>query len=315
MVAIHSPLSKKHSVSLNFSNLNDEDKSLKKNIKLNKIKKSKHFIYDIYNHNEPNFIGRSSNENYDHLKNCSYSFNKYEEQIIPRIQNNTKILLKRSKNYMNESEYIKRCNIKYNSCDYDMIKQLNNDAFSSIEDKEEIESNFHKYQYGTLIGNKSVANCMKNYLANWSTFISEFNENNNTANNDNEKEDKKDESNILMNYSSFTQEELTNNSGYLTPISQKDNDNSYDQIKLIKQDEENVENSDITENEIYSEYSPLILDDFDDVCPFENNYYEDERIREVLNAKVLPSDYIGKIPSLPERPMGDLGKLMEKYKM
>jgi len=319
MVTIHTPLNKKHSISLNYSNINNEDKLYKKNIKMSKMKKSKHFIYDIYNQHEPDFISGTSNVKYGHLKKCSYSFTKFEEQIIPKTQNNTKILLKKSKTFIDETEYTKKRNEKYTSCDFDTNNEINNDIID-FEGEKEIESKFYEYQYGSLIGNKSVTNCMRNYLDNWSTFINDFNDNgnNNIKSNKSEKENQLNENNLMINYSSLSQERLTDNSGYLTPTSQKDDACSYEGSTLINQIEEDdniFEDSIVTEDEMYSEFSPVILDDFDDVCPFENNYYEDERIRKVLNSKVLPSDYIGKIPSFPEKPMGDLGKLMEKYRI
>ncbi|OUM66309.1 hypothetical protein PIROE2DRAFT_67127, partial [Piromyces sp. E2] len=67
------------------------------------------------------------------------------------------------------------------------------------------------------------------------------------------------------------------------------------------------------EEEMFVKNSPIVKDNFDDICPFDNDYYEDERMRKILNAEVLPNDYIGKIPYIPEKPMGNFGRLMKKY--
>jgi hypothetical protein len=290
MVSIQSPISKKHSLSFGYANLNSSDrKIIKKAIKINKIKKrNKHVLYDIYNKSENDFIGQTTNDNFGKLKRNAYSFSQYEEDVIPKTQNNIERRLRRSESLVSESSYCKTEEARYTLMDEEIEK----------EDENSIE-----FQYGTLIGNEKVKTCVNNFLSNWSTFISDIDGGNSVD----------EESSVTVK---GTNELVQNNSGYLTPISQKDDEYFSESSVFDKEDITFSENEKMTEEEeeLFIKNSPIVKDNFDDICPFENDYYEDERMRNILNAEVLPNDYIGKIPYIPEKPMGNFGRLMKKYK-
>ncbi|ORX85202.1 hypothetical protein BCR32DRAFT_325575 [Anaeromyces robustus] len=295
MVSVHNPLNKKHSSYLvrNFT----EKKNMKKMVSLNKFRrKNKHLVYDLYNRSENDFIEGSP---INSLKRNSYSFSQYEDNIIPKTENNSRRSLKKSKSLITDTRLLEEI-----PCDY------NSEGESTIMYKSDKEENSFEFQYGTLFGNEKMAACASNFLENWDTFISDISG--------------EDDINRSEHYPSIEnqinkeKQMVPNNSGYLTPTSQKDDSSSYEGNTIFNENIEDAmiceKNSEQAVNESNSsEFSPIIIDDFDDICPFENDDYEDERIRKILNADILPSDYIGKIPSIPEKPMGDLGKLMKKY--
>jgi len=304
MVSIHNPLSKKHSLYL--SNYTDK-KNVKKIVSLNKLRRrNKHLVYNLLNQSENDFIGGSP---INTLKGNAYSFSQYENNIIPKTENNSRRNLKKSKSLITETKLLEEMqyNFDYNS------EGENTIIYKPKKKEEEKDKNSLEFQYGTLFGNEKMAACASNFLANWDTFISDISgeDDNNRPNHFIGLENK-------INKEKYSQkQQIPNNSGYLTPTSQKGDTCSYEGNTIF--DEESVENTIIYEKESeqveseLSKFSPIIVDDFDDICPFENDDYEDERIRKILNADILPNDYIGKIPSIPEKPMGDLGKLMKKY--
>jgi hypothetical protein len=317
MVTINNPLNRKHSIFLNCSNINNDEKNLKKLLRLNRMKKSKHILYDIYNQSDSDFIGNTTNERNEFFKKNTLSFNQYEEHIIPKTQNNSKMIMKKNKSLMDKQKFIKGSHKNDNSEDYKLVKIMKNNI--NLEEDERSETNYCNFQYGTLIENKEVARCVKSYLTNWTTFIKNIGDDNKISYKKNSNyEDDNDENNFLLRDSTYSKEKLINNVGYLTPTSQKDDSCSFEGTTLINQGEVGLsfrEDNKHIEDVTLNDYSPIIIDNFDDICPFENNIYEDERMRSILNAKVLPNDYIGKIPSIPEKPIGELGKLMEKYKI
>jgi len=300
MVSIHNPLNKKHSLYL--SNYTDK-KNVKKIMSINKLRKKNKQFYDLYNQVDNDFIEKSP---IIPLKRNAYSFSQYEYKIIPKTENNSRRYLKKSKSLMADNNHFEEIPCNYNSEGEDAVM---------YEEEEEKEENSFEFQYGTLLGNEKMAACASDFLANWDTFISDIggNDDNNSSVHFVNIESK-------IKKESYSQHLISNNSGYLTPSSQKDDscsyegntifDDSIDDTIINEGGNEQVEGE--KESNI-SNFSPIIIDDFDDICPFENDDYEDERIRKILNADILPNDYIGKIPSIPEKPMGDLGKLMKKY--
>ncbi|ORX44388.1 hypothetical protein BCR36DRAFT_129170 [Piromyces finnis] len=291
MVSIQSPVNKKYPLSFNYINIKSNDKkAIKKALKINKIKKrNKHMLFEMYK-SDNDFVGKTE-ENFSQLKRNAYSFSQCEEDVIPKTQNNIERGLRRSESLMSESSYYKI------SETYPTDKKEENDSFD--------------FQYGTLFENEKVKVCVSNFLSNWSTFISDIDGGNSIKEqNENANEEKNKFS------TSFTQETVLNNSGYLTPTSQKDDECFYESFTALEKNEVLSENEVSTEEEeeIFIRNSPIVIDDIDDICPFDNDLNEDERIRNILNSEVLPNDYIGKIPYIPEKPIGSFGRLMRKYR-
>jgi len=288
MVSIQSPISKKHTLSFGYTNISSgEKKIIKKAMKINKIKKkNKHIFYDICKND---FIGRSSSKDFGQMKMNTYSLSHYEEDIIPKTQRNTERGLRSES--ISETSYCK------NEENYYFLEEDNNEVEDSMD-----------FQYGSLIGNKQVEACVNDFLSNWSDFISDID--GSIKENHYESKEKKN----FINSSS--QGLISNNSGYLTPTSQNDEENFSESSFIFKEESTSSENViDIKEEEeLFNRNSPIVKDNFDDICPFDNDFNEDERMRKILNAEVLPNDYIGKIPYIPEKPMGDFGRLMKKYK-
>jgi len=283
MVLVQNPLNKKlsHTLSLTYPNLYGGDKRrIKKALKINKIKRRNSLSFS------------STDESFEHLKSNNYFGSQYEKEIVPRTQNNTERTLRKNGAVLEE------------------LDQFNWKMEDDNEDENSIE-----FQYGTLIGNEKVTNCVQKFLSNWDSFIGDLGEG--------EKDNSQMDTFTNQTISKIEEEEnsssykvwLPNNSGYLTPTSQKDDEcysETMEQEQKGSTSEKETNNQTEMDEEI-SKYSPAIIDDFDEICPFENDYNEDERIRSILNAEVLPSDYIGKIPSIPEKPIGYLGRLMKKY--
>jgi len=285
MVLVQSPLNKRlsHPLSITYSNLYSNDKRRIKALKINKIKKRNNSSFN------------STSEKFESLKNNNYFGSQCEKEIIPRTQNNTERKLRKSGAF---------------------IEDLDHCTWTMKDNKE--DENSLDFQYGTLIGNEEVATCVEKFLSDWDSFIGDLGEDKMDSHMDSvdsftiQNKSKKEEGKT----SSF-KEWLPNNSGYLTPTSQKDDECCSEKSETFEQEQDSStsekEINGQTEMEEFSKYSPVIIDDFDEICPFENDYNEDERIRSILNAEVLPTDYIGKIPSIPEKPIGYLGRLMKKY--
>jgi len=286
MVLVQNPLNKKlsHTLSLNYPNLYGSDKGrIKKTLKINKIKKRNKLSFG------------STDENFENLKSNDYFGSQYEKEIIPRTQNNTERNLRKSGA---------------------LIEELDDQFTWKIEDDHEDENSID-FQYGTLIGNEKVTACVQKFLSDWDSFIGDLG--GGEMNGQMDSFSHQNKTKIEEENSSSYKEWLPNNSGYLTPTSQKDDECCSENSETLEEEQSGGSTSekeihDQTEmDKEFSKYSPAIIDDFDEICPFENDYNEDERIRSILNAEVLPTDYIGKIPSIPEKPIGYLGRLMKKY--
>jgi len=296
MVSIHNPLRKRHVLN-KYSDIEYIDKrSIKKAIKTNSLKKRN----NLYGYLANDFTTiKSFNEEMGKFKRNGYSFSQFEEKIIPKSQKNAHREFKKSKTFADESEFF-----------------TNNRENEPDDEVEEEDEDSLEFQYGSFLDNEKGTACMKHFLSDWSNFISDLDC-------DDESHNMTDSSpNVYRNMkgNNNTKESIPNNSGYITPSSQKDDDsyygkNIYYEASSSNDDGATEEEKDSeVEEEIISQYSPMIIDDFDDICPFENDDKEDERVRGILNSEVLPNDYIGKIPSIPEKPMGNLGRLMKKYK-
>jgi len=285
MVLVQSPVNKKlsHTLSITYPNHSSTDKKMiKKAMKLNKIKKRNKILFE------------SSGETFEPMKSNNYFGTQYEKEIIPRTQNNTERTFRKTETYLDESDHFEE------------------PLFNWKMDDDQEDENSLEFQYGTLLGNEKVTTCVKKFLSDWDSFIGDIGS---------------DETDTQMNSISKMEEDkitncqewIPNNSGYLTPTSQKDEEICSEKAEAFEQESEESTSEKVSDHqnehdeEEFTKNSPAIIDDFDDICPFENDYGEDERIRNILNAEVLPSDYIGKIPSIPEKPIGHLGRLMKKY--
>jgi len=289
MVLVQSPIKKlTHTLSITtYPNHSSTDKRMvKKAMKLNKIKRRNKILFE------------SSGETFEPIKNNNYFGTQYEKEIIPRTQNNTERTLRKSETYLDESE--------------SESDQFEEPLFNWKMDDDQDDENSLEFQYGTLLGNEKVTTCVNKFLSDWDSFIGDIGS--------------EETDNQMSSFSKIEEDRITkfpewlpNNSGYLTPTSQKDEESCSEKAEAFEQESEKSTSEKVSDHqnehdeEEFAKNSPVIIDDFDDICPFENDYGEDERIRNILNAEVLPSDYIGKIPSIPEKPIGHLGRLMKKY--